>query len=271
MKKINLLKLSFISIVVLFGCNKTDPTTANQTPHTIQSFSPLKDTIGGQLIINGTNFSTTSSNNIVKINGIQATVISATDTKLIVIVPNSVNGNFPITVTISNLTVSSTTNLRIVSSNELLILGKWKYAKSLKVDSAFLYNGPQLVELPWPFITPPNNISYNLDTTTNYLFFSENGTANYFQFAWGLGQSGIMYKDTIPYTVNNSQVYLTYPAGTNQIATNPQFSYPTYTDTIKIQSISINKMVIYRNYHDKHYGHANTFDHRKYSIDSLVR
>lgn len=271
MKRMKLNGIFFISIIVILSCNKNDNPNNNQIPHTILNISPLKDTVGGLLIITGTNFSATPSNNIVKMNGIQATVISSTQSKLNVIVPNGIIGDCQISVSISNLTINAQENLRIVSPNELLIIGKWKYAKSVKVDSSYIIAEMLLIELPWPFMTPPNNTFYDLDSNYNYLSFSENGFANYFQGAWGIGQSGIIYKDTIPYSVNNDQIYLNYSAGNNQIAINPQFSYPAYNDTIKILSISRNKMIIYRNYHYKHYGHANTIDHRKYSIDSLVR
>jgi hypothetical protein len=173
-------------------------------------------------------------------------------------------------VTISNITVTATTNLKIVSAIELLLPGKWKYAKSTRVDSSFFYYLGNPIYLPWPFMTPLNNTFYDLDSNRNYMIFSENSIAYSFQEAWGLGQSGLQYKDTIPYSINNNEVYLSFVAGTNQIS-NPTFNYAAYNDTIKIHTISSNKMVITRSYHSKHYGHANTLNHRKESIDSLVR
>jgi hypothetical protein len=61
-------------------------TLVNSSPY-IQSFSPTHGEVGDQVTIQGIGFSTTPENNIVKFNGIQAQVISATSTTLVVIVP----------------------------------------------------------------------------------------------------------------------------------------------------------------------------------------
>ena len=92
-----------LTVVLIFErCKKTDdpkpPPTPNATP-TISSFSPASDTTGGTIVISGTNFSTNTAEDIVQINGVTATVISATSTQLTIKVPNGAsNGNITVTI-----------------------------------------------------------------------------------------------------------------------------------------------------------------------------
>lgn len=59
----------------------------NATPPKISSFSPLSGTFHDEVTIIGQNFSTRPTNNLVKFNGVHATVISSTATTLKVTVP----------------------------------------------------------------------------------------------------------------------------------------------------------------------------------------
>ena len=54
---------------------------------TITSFTPLRDTVGATVLISGTNFNTTTANNVVFFGATRATVTSATATSLTVTVP----------------------------------------------------------------------------------------------------------------------------------------------------------------------------------------
>lgn len=65
---------------------------------TITSFTPLTGTLGATVTITGTNFSTVLSENIVKFNGIEATVIGAAVDKLEVTVPSTSTGKITIQV-----------------------------------------------------------------------------------------------------------------------------------------------------------------------------
>jgi hypothetical protein len=70
------------------------------------SFSPVEGKIGTTVTITGTNFSTTPANNIVRFNGTNATVTSATSTNLTVTVPtNATTGK--ITVQVNGATGTS--------------------------------------------------------------------------------------------------------------------------------------------------------------------
>jgi hypothetical protein len=69
---------------------KDTPDPANPTPvPTIQLISPSKGYAGDTIVISGTNYSTTIADNLVKLNGVDATVISATATSLSVKVPQN--------------------------------------------------------------------------------------------------------------------------------------------------------------------------------------
>jgi gliding motility-associated-like protein len=70
----------------------------------ISSFTPTSGPIGTTVTINGSNFSTTPENNIVKFGNIQATVISATETQLTVTVPTMGSGGYQLSVTVNSMT-----------------------------------------------------------------------------------------------------------------------------------------------------------------------
>jgi hypothetical protein len=65
-----------------------DPTPVSAKP-TVESITPASGQAGAQIAIAGTNFSTITTENVVKFNGVTAEVTSATATKLTVTAPNS--------------------------------------------------------------------------------------------------------------------------------------------------------------------------------------
>ncbi len=73
---------------------------------TIISFSPASGNVGSVVTITGTNFSTTTVNNIVFFGGVKALVSTATETTLTVTVPSGAT-YLPITVTTNGLTAYS--------------------------------------------------------------------------------------------------------------------------------------------------------------------
>jgi hypothetical protein len=72
-------------------------------PPAITSINPVSGKAGDQVTISGNNFSAQSNQNIVKFNGVMATVTSASAAQLTVTVPNSVTTG-PVTVTVNSLT-----------------------------------------------------------------------------------------------------------------------------------------------------------------------
>lgn len=77
-----------------------------QAQPSINSFAPTSGSIGRTVIISGTNFSATASNNIVYFGSVRASVVTASSSSLSVVVP--VGATFqPISVTTNNLTAYS--------------------------------------------------------------------------------------------------------------------------------------------------------------------
>nr|WP_293837792.1 IPT/TIG domain-containing protein [uncultured Arsenicibacter sp.] len=82
----------------------------DSTPEPVLNIDAISNTsapVGTTLTITGTKFDPTPANNIVKFGTTQATVVSATNTQLVVLVPAGAQ-NGPITVTVNGVTVSST-------------------------------------------------------------------------------------------------------------------------------------------------------------------
>jgi uncharacterized repeat protein (TIGR01451 family) len=73
---------------------------------TITSFTPAQAGFGEQMTIRGTNYQTVATDNIVKINGIRATVVSASETELIVLVPQAVTAGKVSVTTLGGTAVS---------------------------------------------------------------------------------------------------------------------------------------------------------------------
>jgi uncharacterized repeat protein (TIGR03803 family) len=82
-------------------------------PPTITSFTPTNGSIGASVVITGTNFSATPANNIVKFNGILATVTASTATSITTNVPTSATTG-AITVTVAGNTATSASNFTLI-------------------------------------------------------------------------------------------------------------------------------------------------------------
>jgi hypothetical protein len=253
------LATAFILISYLIACNKsTTPDVVQQAAPTITSFAPTKDTIGGNITISGTNFSTTTSENVVKFNGIVATIISASTTKIVVKVPSGLTTGGPISVTIAGQSATSSSNFRLLSTNEVFIIGNWTYKNSVRSDT--VRNGNVIT------YASSNQVS-NFNPILDYLIFTDSGKVYSAQSGWGVGFSGVFYKDTINYTMTNNKIFLSYPAGINSYGTG--FTYQAYQDTINIKTLTNNSFSYSRYYHSKHW----TFNsgETKLSIDSLIK
>lgn len=89
--------------------------TASSSELTITSFTGSGAT-GSSIIITGTNFSTTPSDNTVTINGVTATVTAATATQLTVTVPAGATSGV-ISVSVGGVTVTSATSFTVTSAS----------------------------------------------------------------------------------------------------------------------------------------------------------
>lgn len=75
-----------MSTLFLISCDGDNDPPADTIP-TITEINPVTGAVGAEVIITGKNFSATSSFNTVKFNTTVATVITASETELSVIVP----------------------------------------------------------------------------------------------------------------------------------------------------------------------------------------
>lgn len=88
---------------------------------TISSFFPSIASTGRTVLISGQNFSPVAANNMVKFNGVDATVTAASSTELVVTVPVQAS-NGRISVEIGNLSSTSQTDFEVcVGSSEIVI------------------------------------------------------------------------------------------------------------------------------------------------------
>lgn len=86
------------------------------TPPTIISFAPTTGPVGSTVIINGTNFSPTHTNNLVAFNGTTAVVTASTTTSITTSVPiGATTGT--ITVTVAGNTATSATNFTVTAAS----------------------------------------------------------------------------------------------------------------------------------------------------------
>lgn len=77
----------------------TSPADFTALSPTVTSFTPKSSIVGSTVVITGTNFSTTAANNVVKFNGVNATISEASASSLTVIVPaGATTGKVSVTV-----------------------------------------------------------------------------------------------------------------------------------------------------------------------------
>lgn len=84
----------------------------NDTDPTITSFTPSSGSVGATVTVNGTNFSATPANNVVKFNGTTATVTASTSTSITTTVPTDATTG-KITVTVGSGTATSSGNFTV--------------------------------------------------------------------------------------------------------------------------------------------------------------
>jgi hypothetical protein len=94
-----------IKVTTTYGSSTTQRFVFPGIP-VINSFSPVADTVGGQVTISGNNFSPMAANNIVYFGAVKANVLSASTTSILVNVPPGLDYR-PISVTTNNVTAYS--------------------------------------------------------------------------------------------------------------------------------------------------------------------
>src|SRR4051812_32329317 len=106
-----------VILFLLFLCCKALFAQTVTPPPVIYSFSPLSGSFGTTVTIEGQNFNTDPTQNIVYFGAVQAPVVSATTTTLTVTVPAGATYQ-PITVTTNHLTAYSNTFFNVISPTD---------------------------------------------------------------------------------------------------------------------------------------------------------
>ncbi|NEU69565.1 IPT/TIG domain-containing protein [Spirosoma agri] len=104
-----LLLMSLTAAIISCKKGGDDPTptpTPAQPVTTITSISPATAPVGSTIAIGGTNFGTSPTSNTVTIGGVVATIVSVTDTQIVVVVPTGA-ANGPVSVTAGGQTAQS--------------------------------------------------------------------------------------------------------------------------------------------------------------------
>ncbi|WP_051947478.1 BspA family leucine-rich repeat surface protein [Muricauda sp. MAR_2010_75] len=113
MKQKKLLVLALFALGLVISCSKDDgPSTPVAKAPTISGFTPKTGPVGTQVVITGTNFSTTASKNTVKFGTTTATVSAATATKITTKVPQGAT-TAKVTVTVGGNIATSTDNFTV--------------------------------------------------------------------------------------------------------------------------------------------------------------
>jgi protocatechuate 3,4-dioxygenase beta subunit len=93
----------------------TVTTSSSTADLAITSFTS-SGSAGSSIVITGTGFSTTAASNTVTINGVVATVVSATATQLVVTVPSGATSGV-VAVTVNGVTVTSATSFTVTTAS----------------------------------------------------------------------------------------------------------------------------------------------------------
>ncbi len=147
-----LLLLASLSAAIV-ACKK-EPETPQPNPlpvTSITSIDPATAPVGSTIAITGTNFSTDPASNTISIGGVVATIVSASATRLVVVVPTgAVNG--PVSVTAGGQTAQSTVSFTVaIPALKPIkeIRGTLFANRTFKKDTVYLLRG--MVYIPADF------------------------------------------------------------------------------------------------------------------------
>jgi Concanavalin A-like lectin/glucanases superfamily/IPT/TIG domain len=123
---LSLIGICVLSASLLISCKEDKEDTAATPAPSIISFTPAHGLPESTLTITGTNFSSTLGENSVKINGTEATLLSATTTELVVLVPETATGK--VSVTRDNKLATSTADFEVLLDFPRVgLIGFWPF------------------------------------------------------------------------------------------------------------------------------------------------
>jgi hypothetical protein len=193
MKKYNIpfLIILIFAVLGLFGCGGSNPmgptpTNPSSPVPTISGISPASGAVGTIVTITGTNFTPVAANNVVKFNGVQAIVASATATVIVTSVPPNASTG-AITVTTSGGTATSTI-FTVIKTFQVAAIDQFgNVAKGYQGTIKF-FSSDLLALLP-----------------TNYTFtITDLGVANFSIFFATVGTQTLTVTDTINTMITGS-------------------------------------------------------------------
>jgi len=133
----------FIMTAVVSCKKEKAPTHNDNSPISINSFTPALGSGGTEILINGSNFSTDTSQISVTLNGRKLKIIGANTNQIMVVVPKKV-GTGPIVVTIGKGAATSATNFTYQYTRTVTTLagsGKAGFANGQGTDAMFDFSG----------------------------------------------------------------------------------------------------------------------------------
>lgn len=141
--KLWLLGVSCI-MTILVSCEKDDTSSHNPSaPIVIDSFIPTSGGGGTEILINGSNFSTDTSEISVTLNGKSLAIVGTNGTQLMVVVPKK-SGSGPLEITIGNNSAKSAANFTYKYTRTVSTLagsGKAGYLDGQGANAMFNFSG----------------------------------------------------------------------------------------------------------------------------------
>lgn len=163
----------------------------------ISFFSPTKGNIGSTVIISGSNFSTTATNNLVYFGDVKANVLSATSSNVTVVVPPGATYK-PISVTVNGLTAYSSIPFTVTFPGD----GNGFTTKSFsaKMDSSWGFGATNIgaTDLDGDGDVDPVVISY----FSNFLYVLKNNSS--------IGSISLSHSPSYNFSTNASSVSISF-------------------------------------------------------------
>ena len=128
---------------VISSCKKPEPEPTQPATPTINNINPPTATAGSSVTITGTNFNsatTGTTGTTVTIGGVPATVVSASGTQIVVVVPSGTTGG-TVSVTTSGTTVQGTTAFTVATKPTKSVSGNIAANTRWSKDTIYLVRG----------------------------------------------------------------------------------------------------------------------------------
>lgn len=151
-----------VSLCAAMTACKKDPDTPtpNPTPPavtTITGIDPATAPIGSTIVITGTNFNTNPASNTITINGVPASVVSVTDTRLVVVVPTGAS-NGPVVVKSGGQTVQSAISFTVAARPTVEKRGTIRRNEIWRKDSIYILRGMVYIPADFTLTIEPGTI-----------------------------------------------------------------------------------------------------------------